>query len=84
MGKIHFRQIFFLWYFHPFVKYYFPHKYFLSFCLAAAAGEAKSPLKALLLAWLQEVQQPASGEAAAGQEAALNSLNVELLLVQET
>ena len=77
-------KIFFLWYFHPFVKYYFPHKYFLFFCLAAAAGEAKSPLKALLLAWLQEVQQPASGEAAAGQEAALNSLNVELLLVQET
>ena len=48
---------------------------------------AKSPLKALLVAWLQEVQQPASGEAAtsaAGQEAALNSLNIELLLVQET
>ena len=35
---------------------------------------AKSPLKTLLVAWLQEVQQPAEAEAAssaAGQEAAL-------------
>ena len=35
---------------------------------------AKSPLKALLVAWLQEVQHPAEAEAAssaAGQEAAL-------------